>query len=158
MAVLSEAAKRGLRTYGMLCPLLPGIADSEEQVDSLVWFAASCHSEEVFAEAVNARGPGLRLCEEALLDAGWTAEAHALAAVRRRQGWSAYTVRLLARLQKSMRRHSDIDKLRFLLYPSGLREQDLASIRDDDEGVVWLGKNSSSATALLQPAAPSSVR
>jgi DNA repair photolyase len=138
MAVLAEAAKRGFRSYGMLCPLLPGIADSEEQVDSLMGFAGSCHSEEVLAEAANARGPGLRLCEEALLDAGWTAGAQAVGAIRCRMGWSAYTVNLLARLQRSMRRHSDIRKLRFLLYPSRLLPEDDARIRTDGAGVIWL--------------------
>jgi hypothetical protein len=50
--------------------LLPGIADSHKQVEMLVGFVASCHAEEVFVEPVNARGPGLRLCEEALREAG----------------------------------------------------------------------------------------
>jgi DNA repair photolyase len=140
MAVLSEAAKRGLRTYGMLCPLLPGIADADEQVDALVQFVVTCHAEEVFAEAINARGPGMRVCEEALREAKWTSEARALAAVRGREGWSAYTAKLLGRLQQSMRQHSDIRKLRFLLYPSRLLPEDEARIRADDAGVVWLGK------------------
>jgi len=140
MAVLSEAVERGLRTYAMFCPLLPGIADSDEQVDALVRFAVSCRAEEVFAEAVNARGPGLRLCEKALRDAGWATEARALAAIRRGPGWSAYTVRLLARLQKGMRWHSDIRKLRFLLYPSRLVSEDRHSIREDNAGVIWLGE------------------
>ena len=41
MAALKKAAKLGLRTYGMLCPLLPGIADSPEQIDALVRFVKS---------------------------------------------------------------------------------------------------------------------
>ena len=139
MAVLSEAARRGLRTYGMLCPLLPGIADSADQTDTLVRFAVSCRAEEMFAEVVNARGPGLRLCEEALLEAGYSAEARALSAIRSREGWSAYTAGLLSRLQKSMRRHSDISKLRFLLYPSRLLPEYQANIRAADHGVIWLG-------------------
>jgi DNA repair photolyase len=142
MAVLCEAANRGLRTYGTLCPLLPGIAESEEQVEALVRFVVGCCAEEVFAEAVNARGRGMRLCEEALREAGCPAEAQALAAVRRGEGWSAYTVRLLSRLQQSMRQHSDISKLRFLLYPSRLLPEDEARIRADDAGVVWLGRRS----------------
>ncbi len=36
MAALREAHARGLRTYAMFCPLLPGIADAPEQIDGLV--------------------------------------------------------------------------------------------------------------------------
>ena len=35
IAALREAHARGLRTYGMLCPILPGIADNPEQIDEL---------------------------------------------------------------------------------------------------------------------------
>jgi DNA repair photolyase len=52
MEVLAEAHKRGLRTFGMLCPLMPGIADSPGQIDELIAFLESCGVEEVFAEAV----------------------------------------------------------------------------------------------------------
>ena len=37
-----------------------------------------------------------------------------------------------------MRRHMTIEKLRFLLYPSGLTDQDQKTIRKDDAGVIWL--------------------
>ena len=59
MAALEKAHLMGLRTYGMLCPLLPGIADGPEQIDRLVWFCKSIGVEEVFAEAVNPRANGL---------------------------------------------------------------------------------------------------
>jgi len=39
-----------------------------------------------------------------------------------------------------MRKHSDIDKLRFLLYPSGLLPEHKAEILKDNAGVIWLGK------------------
>ena len=48
----------------MLCPLLPGIADAPEQIDELVQFVADCGAEEVFSEAVNARGNSLTLTEQ----------------------------------------------------------------------------------------------
>ena len=60
MQVLREAHDRGLRTFGMLCPLLPGIADAPAQIEELVAFLDQCGVEEVFAEAVNQRGPGSR--------------------------------------------------------------------------------------------------
>ena len=61
MAVLSEARHRGLRTFGMLCPLMPGIGNSPEDIDTLMAFLQECGVEEVFSEAVNQRGPGLKV-------------------------------------------------------------------------------------------------
>ena len=138
MAALKKAHKLGLRTYGMLCPLLPGIADSPEQIDELVRFVKNCGAEEVFSEAVNARGNSLTLTEEVLRENGFVAEAEAISAIRKRKAWSSYVVALLQSLQEAMRKHMNTTKLRFLLYPSGLAEQDCRKIQKDDAGVVWL--------------------
>jgi DNA repair photolyase len=139
MLATVEAAARGLRTYAMLCPLLPAIADSQQAVERLIEFAVDCRSEEIFVEPVNPRGPGLRLCQEALEKNGFTEQAEAIAAIRQRACWSRYVAELVARTQQAVRKHSDISKLRFLLYPSGLLPKDKTRIKEDDLGVVWLG-------------------
>ncbi len=136
--VLNEAADRGLRTYAMFCPLLPGVADSPDQIDQLVSLAEDCHAEEIFVEAVNPRGMGLRLCEEALEKAGFAAEAAAMARIRDRKQWSQYVVDLIVNVQRSVRRYSDISKLRFLLYPSRLLPEHVEALKKDDTGIVWL--------------------
>lgn len=138
MRTLREAHERGLRTFGMLCPLLPGVADAPEQVEELVAFLEGCGVEEVFAEAVNQRGPGLKCTEEVLRDSGFAAEAAALARIRRVENWSAYITDLIGNLQASLRLHRMIDKLRFLLYPTKLQPADRARIEADGAGVVWL--------------------
>jgi DNA repair photolyase len=138
MVALKKAHKLGLRTYGMLCPLLPGIADARKQIDELVRFVKDCGAEEVFSEAVNPRGNSLTLTEEVLREHGFLAEAEAILAIRKRKVWSAYVVALLQNLQKAMGKHMATEKLRFLLYPSGLSEPDRRTIRRDDAGVVWL--------------------
>ena len=138
MDTLARASGMGLRVYGMLCPLLPGIADSPEDIDSLVRFCKLIGAEEVFAEAVNPRGPGLRLAEEALGANGFHAEAEAVHLVRRQKNWSAYVAKLLADIQKAMRRHRMIRKLKFMLYPKRLLVVDRKAIEKDDEGVIWL--------------------
>ena len=66
LATLRLAHQRGLRTYAMLCPLLPGIADSPGHIRELVSYAAEFGAEEIFVEPVNPRGPGLRLTADAL--------------------------------------------------------------------------------------------
>jgi len=139
-AVMAEAHARGLRTYAMLCPILPGIADSSEQIDHLVQMAVSLGAEEIFAEAVNARGPGLRKTQEALASHGHTAEAAAIAGIRRREEWCKYVVSVIANLQRSVRAYSSIDRLRVLQYPTALSAEAIAQIQADDEGVIWLGK------------------
>ena len=138
MAALKKAHKLGLRTYGMLCPLLPGIADAPGQIDQLVQFVKDCGAEEVFSEAVNARGNSLTLTEQVLRDAGFLAEADSISAIRKRTVWSQYVVALFQSIQQSMRTHMTTEKLRFLLYPKGLADKDRRAIKKDDAGVVWL--------------------
>jgi len=140
IAVLREAHDRGLRTYAMLCPLLPGIANASEQVDELVRLAANCGAEEVFAEPVKPRGPGLRQTQQALERHGYVKEAAAVGEIRRSVVWSRYVAQLISDLQRTVRAHHDIGRLRILLYPSRLSEEDAARIRRDDAGVVWLGR------------------
>jgi len=139
MGVLTNAKQQGLRTYAMLCPLLPGIADAPDQIDRLVEFACRIGAEEIFAEPLNPRGKGVGYCEAELARQGHTDEAAALAAVRGAEGWSDYVLRLVQNLQRSVRRHSDIGRLRFLLYPAGLVATVRQQILADDAGVVWLG-------------------
>lgn len=141
IAALREAHRLGLRTYAMLCPLLPAIGDSPPDVRELVRTVRDCGAEEIFAEPVNPRGPSLRLTQEALIDHGHIAQASAIAFVRSQADWSCYLVDLVRSIQAAMRDLSDIRKLRFLLYPSRLLPDHTAMIRADDAGVVWLGKD-----------------
>jgi DNA repair photolyase len=138
MRVLGEADERGLRTFGMLSPLLPGIADAPEQIEELVAFLERCHVEEAFVEPVNHRGPGLKCTEEKLREAGFVAEADAVAKIRHGKKWSAYVADLIRNLQVSVRRHNMAEKFRFLLYPKKLQAADKARIEADDAGVIWL--------------------
>jgi DNA repair photolyase len=138
MAALKKAHKLGLRTYGMLCPLLPGIAAAPEQIDELVRFVKECSAEEVFSEAVNARGNSLTMTEQVLREHGFPAEAEAISAIRKRKVWSGYCLTLVQNIQDAMRKHMTAKNLRFLLYSSGLAEQDSRMIHRNDTGVVWL--------------------
>jgi hypothetical protein len=74
------------------------------------------------------------------LKCGHGTEARAIECVRTRRHWSQYVLDLLRNVQQSVRRHADITKLRFLLYPSNLQPEHADAIREDDAGVVWLGK------------------
>jgi DNA repair photolyase len=140
VAVFKKAHELGLRTYAMLCPLLPGVADDLESIEELVQIGIDTGAEEFFAEPVNARGRALTHTVHALRRAGYDAEAAAVDKIRNKVAWSAYTVRLATNLQAVLRRHGALDKLRFLLYPNNLTEADAAQLRLHGDGIVWLGK------------------
>jgi DNA repair photolyase len=136
---MRQAHRLGLRTYAMLCPIMPGIADGQSEINELIRFAKEIGAEEVFAEAVNARGPGLRNTEDALRDAGFEEEARSVGAVRQRKNWSPYAADLVQKLQGAITRYGMDGKLRYLLYPKNLNDADRNRIRKNDAGVIWLG-------------------
>jgi DNA repair photolyase len=98
---LETAHRLGLRTYGMYCPLLPGIADERGPIQELISFGLRCGVEEIFVELVNGREPGLKATEGALRQAGFLREAEAIAQIRSKQGWSSYATRLFNNVQES---------------------------------------------------------
>jgi DNA repair photolyase len=139
LAALKKAHERGLRTYGMLCPLLPGMADDSNSVSELVQACLDAGAEEIFVEPVNPRASGLRLTGEALLAAGFVSESRAVGQIRSWNRWSHYCASLIDTVQEVMSNKGALDKLRFLLYPGRLAEDDLARIRGNDAGIKWLG-------------------
>ena len=50
--------------------------------------------------------------------------------------WAQYVTEMIYKVQQAVREQSDIAKLRFLLYPSGLLPEDRERIKQDDAGVV----------------------
>lgn len=139
IAAMREANRLGLRTYGMLCPLLPGISDDPESVRELVKACLDFGAEEIFVEPVNARGSGLRLTQEALSRARCPKEAEAVGTIRTREQWSHYCANLIATVQSVMEELSVLSMLRFLLYPNTLTVSDRRRISERDNGVRWLG-------------------
>lgn len=138
MEAMMEAHRRGLRTYGMLCPIMPGIANDTASIGRMVDFVLNCGAEEIFAEPINARGSGLKLTEEALRVAGHRDEADAVGSVRNGRRWSAYTRELIENMQNALRRRGCLGHLNFLLYPDKLSASDRNWIEAHSEGVRWL--------------------
>ncbi len=136
---LQEAHRRGLRTYAMLCPIMPYALDS---VRELVDIAIDYGAEHFFAEAVNPRGRGLIHTEQALRTAGYDDSAQAVGAIREGAEWSRYCMRLLDALRDALGRHGRIDDLTYMLYASSLDSESLRSARAmaDQRGIVWLGE------------------
>ena len=140
IAALRLAQSIGLRTYAMFCPLLPGIGADAAQIEELVDLAVECGAEEIFVEPVNARGNGLKLTQEMLAANDQDIAAASIGRIRKKREWSRYVVDLIKAVQRCVRTKTDVAKLRVLLYPSKLMSEDADRIRNDDAGVIWLGK------------------
>jgi DNA repair photolyase len=136
--LMDQAAKRGFKTFAMFSPVLPGISDEPYHIEQLVKLAEHWGVKEVFAEPVNPRGKGLIYTQSSLYSAGFYEEARCVESVRFADKWSRYVVELIKNFQKSMREFYEINKLRFLLYPSRLHPVDINRIKKDDIGVIWL--------------------
>ncbi len=140
LAVLKKASKMRLRTYGMLCPCLPGIADGREAVEEMFNAVLECNVEDIWLEPVNPRGSGLKLTGAALRDAGLEADAEAVDTIRTKVNWSVYTTALLKTAIGVAKRRGALDKLHILLYPDDLRAEDRAELKRCKRGIVWLDK------------------
>ena len=153
MHALREAHRRGLRVYGMLCPLLLGVANSRGDIEELIDFSLECGAEEIFVEPVNGRGKALPNTVARLREHGFSTEAEEIDRVRENAEWSPYTVALLKDVRHALAARGALDKLRFLLYPLTLTPADRAWVLNNMQGVKWLEKTRRWTTpgALLEP-------
>lgn len=124
----------------MLCPLIPGVACRQSDLEELINFSLECGAEEIFAEPINGRGPGLRRTAEQLGAAGFSKAAEEVNRVRSQEEWSHYTVGLLKDIRQVLAARQAADKLRFLLYPKRLTPADREWVQNNMLGVKWLEK------------------
>lgn len=137
-AAMHEAHERGIRTYGMLCPVLPGVACSVEALRDTFTSLLLCGVEEIWLESVNARGRGLIHTVAALRDAGLDGEADAVDAVRSAAAWSTYTKRLIENAEAAAKAKGVADRLHILLYPAKLSPADRRAVHKASKSVIWL--------------------
>jgi DNA repair photolyase len=138
LRVLEAAHRLGISTYGMMCPCLPGIADDQEALREMFESVIACGAEETWVEPVNARGNGLRLCEQALSAASLSSEARAVNQIRTRANWSEYAARLARTAQTVAKGFGVLDRLHILLYAKTLDKRAVLALKDDERGIVWL--------------------
>ncbi len=135
---LKKAHDMGLRTYGMLCPCLPGVADSESVLTELFDEVLACGVDAIWTEPVNSRGKAITNTVQALWRAGLTQEADAVELIRKRDNWSAYTLKFVQNAIKVATEKKVLDKLHILLYSSGLTEEHKAKLHEQPKGIIWL--------------------
>jgi len=138
LVALKKASRLGIRTFGMLCPCLAGVSDSQEVLDELFDAVLGCNVEQIWLEPVNPRGSGLKLTSAALRDAGLDAEAEVIDTVRKKLNWSVYATALIKMAIDVADRHGVLDQLHILLYPKGLTPEHEAELKRCKRGIIWL--------------------
>lgn len=135
---LVEAHKRGLKTYGMLCPCIPGISDNKDALSRMFGHIMPAEPEDIWLEPLNSRGPGVKRTAEALRNAGFKFEAESVDSVRSNSGWNAYVVKLIKIAQRVASDFSVMDRLHILLYPKRLSSDSVAELQKDARCIIWL--------------------
>lgn len=141
LTTLQLAHKMGLRTFGMLCPVLPGIGDSHEALEEMFGAVLKCQPEAIWLEPVNSRGNGLLKTSAALRLAGCRDEAAAVDHIRKTGNWSSYTTALIKEAIDVASLKRVLDRLKILLYPDGLSPEHRAELQKYDQGIVWLSRD-----------------
>jgi len=129
---LQTAKQKRIPLYGVLCPCLPGIADTSAAFGELLDIMLPLEPTAIWTEPVNPRGPGLKNCAERLKRHGFYHEAEQINAVRSRETYNIYVKRFIATATKEARRRNCQDLLKILVYDNG------RSFKGDDRAVVWL--------------------
>jgi DNA repair photolyase len=138
IAAMQQAARRGLRTFAMLCPMLPGLFSTEQDVRRLLELGRDWNVEGIWTEILNPRGPGIKRCVANLQKAGFDRQALAIHALRNQEHRSQYGWWLTRTMQRLCREMGLIDRLHVLSYQSSFSQQVRGFMRHDPEGVVWL--------------------
>jgi len=154
LKTLQLANKMGLRTFGMICPALPGIGDSRHALEEMFRAVLKCRPETIWLEPVNRRGDGLPKTSAALRLAGYRDEAAAVDHIRDENHWSGYTTALIKQAIDVACSNRVLDRLKILLYPDKLSPEHRAELEKYDQGIVWLIRERSTADSASEtPAA-----
>lgn len=118
--------------FGMLCPCLPGVADRPGDLDEMFDMIKPFEPETIWTEPVNPRGPGLRLCQEALAKAGFVSIANEVSFIRGQREHTAYVARLIDNLHTAAAKAGLESQLKILVYG------DKGQFHGRTSAVVWL--------------------
>lgn len=130
--VLLAAHEANVPVFGMLCPCLPGVADRQDDLEEMLAMVQPYEPVAIWAEPVNPRGPGLRLCQDALEAAGYLSVANDVRSVRSQRAHAGYTARLIGALNTAAAGMGLKALLKILVY------QDGEGFSGDGSSVIWL--------------------
>ncbi len=140
LKALKLAHDQGFRTYAMLCPCLPGVADTEAALTEMFKAVKVRGAEDIWLEPVNARGKALLNTATALRLAGLKAEADAVDAIRTKEAWSKYATALTENAVKVAEAQGVTGKLKILLYTDRFTDADRERLKQHKAVIKWLGK------------------
>ena len=129
---LRAAHEAKVPIFGMLCPCLPGVADRPDDLDEMMSMIKPFEPVAVWGEPVNARGPGLALCQDALAEAGFIHIANEVRFIRGQREHLDYTARLIGNLNVAAAGAGLKSLLKILVYDEGDR------FKGDASAVIWL--------------------
>ena len=129
---LRAAHEAKVPVYGMLCPCLPGVAESPEDLEEMFDMISGYAPTAIWAEPVNPRGRSLILCQDALEAAGHFSIANEMKFIRSQQAHKAYVSKLIGNLNSVATRMGLKHLLKILVYDNGKR------FSGDASSVIWL--------------------
>jgi DNA repair photolyase len=132
LAAYEKAKEMGIRTFGMLCPLLPGIADKEEDIHELMETMLRFGAEDIWVEPVNCRGKSLTFSQKTLEEAGMATEAFRIGQIRNAEMHQIYAYSLIEAATNVAKDLGCLDRLKMLIY------NDKRTFTGDDSAVIWL--------------------
>lgn len=132
LQTLCMARDMGLRTYGMICPVLPGIGTSQSDYESMLDSVLAANPEMIWTEPLNARGPGIINCANALQRKGYGLNAHEFEMIRSAHFHQLYVEDLINTATNAAVSRGCLDRLKILIYSDG------DGYNVNDAAVIWL--------------------
>jgi DNA repair photolyase len=134
---LRRAYNLGIPIYGMACPILPGIYNTQEDIDNLITNLTQFDPLEIFTENLNIRGDSNDDTANALIRNGFAGLGAAVNNLKDRNYRSRFIVELYKRLADAVDRKYSLKKFRFFQYRSNLTPEHYAELKDQP-GIIWL--------------------
>lgn len=132
LQALHLARDMGIRTYGMICPVLPGIGTSQSDYESMLDSVLAAKPETIWTEPLNARGPGIVNCAKALQQKGYGLHAHEFDMIRSSHFHQLYVEDLINTATNAAISRGCLDQLKILVYSDG------DGYNVNDAAVIWL--------------------
>ena len=129
---MKKAHSLGIKTFGMICPVLPGIGNDPESYEQMLSSVLECDPEAIWTEPLNPRGPGIARCMEILDKNGYESIAAQFYMIRTSTLHMFYVENLINMTTAVAKQLNCVDKLKILVYSNG------DGYRVDDQAVIWL--------------------
>lgn len=129
---MKKAHSLGIKTYGMICPVLPGIGNDRESFEEMLSAVLECEPEAIWAEPLNARGNGINRCIQVLKENGHENIASDFDLIKTAMLHTFYVEDLINTVTSVAKKLNCIEKMKILVYANG------DGYRVDDQAVIWL--------------------